>query len=158
MTEQNKNKIDLRVTKEQNQRLFDYLNDPSKGKPRENLARLFTDYEFLLEQNKRYQTEIEATKNQLTGIRLSSRQAEKNTNQLLGIVNTWLFYQAPMTPASISEKRHPLLAFFETEHKTMLDNVAQSKVYPKKKEVEVPDELTSLIGSVPPPVDENPFK
>lgn len=158
MTQQNKNKIDLRVTKEQNQRLFDFLNDPSKGKPRENLARLFTDYEFLLEQNKRYQTEIETTKNQLTGIRLSSRQSEKNTSQLLGIINSWLFYQVSMTPVSISEKRHPMLAFFETEHKAMLDNVAQAKVYPKKKIEEVPDELTSLLEAVPPPIDENPFK
>lgn len=144
-----KRQIDIRVTRTSDEELFNYL---SSGKGIERLRELYQQNKDLKVQNQKLVDEINKHKNTLVGIRLSSRQAQNNSDVMLGIFNTWLFHQTEMTPISLQEKKHPLINYFESEHRKMLDNIAQRKVYGEKiTEEKIVDHTPLNID------DEDPF-
>lgn len=149
MTENKKKQIDIRVTQASDKDLFDYL---SEGKGIENLRALYAQNVWLKQQNSKLTEDVNKYKSELVGIKLSARQAQKNTDMMLGIFNTWLFHQGQMNPVSTHEKKHPILAFFESEHRKMLDDIAQRKVYQDK-----PKEEEKSLDKFPNFNDDDPF-
>lgn len=134
-----KKQIDIRVTQALDEDLFNYL---FSGKGIERVRALFEENVFLKAQNEKLIGEINKYKGELIGIKLSSRQSQKNTDMMLGIFNTWLFHQSQMSPISIQEKKHPVIAFFETEHRKMLDDIKQRGVYDDKPKQETKQDVT----------------
>lgn len=151
MTEKSsKIQIDVRVTQNLDEGLFNYL---STGKGIERLRELFVQNQLLKSENEKLVEEINKHKNTLIGIRLSSRQSQANTDVMMGIFNTWLFHQSQMTPISLQDKKHPIISFYETERRKMLDNIAQRKVYNEK----VNDEQTEEISTKKVEIEDDPF-
>lgn len=149
MTEPNaKKQLDIRVTRSLDEAMFDYL---SSGKGIEKLRELYQENELLKNQNAKLNDEINKHKGEWIGTKLSARQAQKNTDMVLGILNTWLFYQQEMRPISIQEKRHPVLAFFESEHRRMLDEIKQRAVYNDEPKAPLTHQDTTFLD------EDNPF-
>jgi hypothetical protein len=131
MVENSKTKIDVRVVQERDPVLFEVLNN--SGRPAVMLREIVTEWMSLKEENEKLKENIKQAKNDLTGIKLSARQAQKNTEMILGIMNAWLFTQQVPQPFSREDKQHPYLSYFDTEYRNMLDRIAQQKVYNDNK-------------------------
>ncbi|MDR2976710.1 MAG: hypothetical protein LBV19_05295 [Streptococcaceae bacterium] len=125
----NGKRISIDIFQDRDPELFEYF---SNGQTIKLLREKFQESEELKSKISTFEDYVLKQRSDLVGIKLSSRQAQKNTDMLLGIVNTYLFTQENLRPVSPQEKKHPLLAFFDTEHRNMLDDVAQRRVYSDK--------------------------
>ncbi|AYG01140.1 hypothetical protein [Lactococcus allomyrinae] len=133
MVEKNQTQeFNIRINQSRDNELFDYFSVDNKL---EKLRTLFALNKQLEERNKELTEELSKYKNDLVGIKLSSRQAQKNTDMMLGILNTWLFSQNLTQPISLQEKRHPLIGYFDSEYRRMLDNVMQHRTFNDQLEI-----------------------
>lgn len=150
MIDNGKTQLDIRILRERDPELFEVLNVP--GRSVEKLREIVLENERLQEENEGLRQGLEEFQNNLVGIKLSSRQAQKNTDMLLGIVNILLFTQQMPQPFSHQEKQHPYLAFFDTQYRNMLDDLVQRRVYKDKKSQ---DEVVSEVSTFE--TEDNPF-
>jgi hypothetical protein len=154
MVEERKSKIDIRILKDRDPELFELFDGSFPAV--KVLRELVAEKAKIEAENQDLKLKSEQMKNDLTGIKLSARQAQKNTEMTLGILNSWLFSQQVHSPFSRREKQHPYLAYFETDYRRMLDDIAQRKVYKdKEKNSSAPtSDATFLDHALS---DDNPF-
>ncbi|GAB2022329.1 hypothetical protein RyT2_14030 [Pseudolactococcus yaeyamensis] len=128
--------VDARIYKSKQEDLFKLLV-AEKHKPT-ILGKILSERNFYQSEMEKLQAENQSLRADLVGIKLSSRQAQKNTDVILGVLNHWLHQQPTyQIPIDKQTNRHPFLAFYETQHKQMIDDVVQRKVYSDKAKKEV---------------------